>query len=109
MVAHRRFCQRQEGRREEHGFVVRVRDEQADAFVTQFLEGRGAGDVGGVEPEDGEEWENEGCGCEVWMHCFVIALLFLSSLRRDEKRPNASLSFRHGHRCRHRGKTQLVT
>ena len=61
-----RVRQRQHRRREEHGFIVRVGDQQADALVAQAWEG-GARDVGGVEPagedEDGDE---EG---EVELHC----------------------------------------
>ena len=40
----------EERRREEHGFVVGMGDQEADALVAEDGEG-GAGHVGGVEPE----------------------------------------------------------
>lgn len=46
-----------------------MRDQEADALVAEFLEGGGAGDVRGVEPEDGEKEDEEGGGREVGMHC----------------------------------------
>lgn len=45
---------RQQRRSEKHGFVIRVRDQEADALVAQ-VGGGGAGHLGGVEPACGEQ------------------------------------------------------
>ena len=42
-------CKGEDGGREEHGFIVGVRDEEADAFAAEGGEG-GARELGGVEP-----------------------------------------------------------
>lgn len=57
-------------------------DQEADALVAEFGEGWGAGDLRGVEPEDGEEGDEEGEGCEVGMHCVVT--------EKKERREDAS-------------------
>lgn len=62
MIPQLRLCQRQHRRREEHGLIVRMRDQQTYALVPEFGEARTRhGD--GVEPagddENGERGEGE--------------------------------------------------